>query len=69
MTAKGILLQNLRTFSSGTIANLIGSDRYVVIDRAATTALLYAAALPEEECKKYQTFDQICDLFKKANGK
>ena len=69
MTAKGNLLRNLRTFSSGTIAVLIGSDRYTMIDRAVSAAVLYAADMPEEECEKYQTFDDICRLFKKANGK
>ena len=69
MTAKGNLLRSLRTLSSGTIASLIGSDRYSVIDRASSTAIMYAAALPEEECKQYQTFEDICRLFKLANGK
>lgn len=69
MTAKGTLLRNLRTLSSGTIASLIGNDRYAAIDRAATAAVLYAAALPEDECKKYETFDDICRLFRAANGK
>ena len=69
MTAKGNLIHTLNSLSSGTIATLIGSDRYAVIDRAANTAVLYAAAMPEEECKKYQTFDDICRLFKEANGK
>lgn len=69
MNAKENLIRTLNTMSSGTIASLIGSDRYAVIDRAANTAVLYAAALPEEECKKYQTFEEICRLFKTANGK
>lgn len=69
MTAKGNLMRQINTLSSGTIANLIGSDRYIAIDRAATQAILYVSALPEEECKKYQTFEDICRLFKTANGK
>lgn len=69
MKAKEYLIHTLNTMSSGTIASLIGSDRYAVIDRAANTAVLYAAAMTEEECKKYHTFEEICRLFKTANGK
>ena len=69
MNAKENLIWTLSTMSSGTIAGLIGSDRYAVIDRAANTAVLYAAALTEDECKKYRTFEEICSLFKTANGK
>ena len=69
MTSKENLLRNLRTLSSGTIASLIGSNSYAVIDRASSTAIIYAAALPEEDCKQYQTFEDICRLVKRANGK
>ena len=37
------LLFNLRSLSSGTIGNAIGSDRYAVIDRAIGGAILYAS--------------------------
>ena len=68
MTAKGNLMHHFRTLSSGTIAEMIGSVYYTAIDHAVSRAILYVAKMPEEECKKYQTFDQICNLFKLANG-
>lgn len=51
------LLHALRTMSSGTIASAIGSCKYAVIDRAATSATLYASEkAPDEE------IDAVSDL-------
>ena len=36
------LMTNLRSLSAGTIGHAIGSDRYAVIDRASSGAILYA---------------------------
>lgn len=52
MTEKGRVLQWLRTCSSGTAADIIGSDRYAAIDRALSKAILYAASLDESACER-----------------
>ena len=44
------LIHHLTTLSSGTIARAIGSNRYILIDRAINNAVLYAArSAPDEE--------------------
>lgn len=63
---KGEILRNIRSMSSGTIANLIGNSKYVIIDRAATAAMERASALTDAECKAIETFEDICNLFKKG---
>ena len=66
MTEKGRVLHQLRNMSSGTIASLIGSNKYLIIDRAATTAILYAARLTEDRCREVQTMEDLCNLFLEA---
>lgn len=39
----------LRSLSAGTIANAIGSNKYAVIDRAVSSAILYAIEQAAED--------------------
>lgn len=67
MTEKGRVLHMLRNLSSGTIAGLIGSDKYMIIDRAATTAILYVSnTVSENRCRGVQTMEDLCNLFLEA---
>ena len=66
MTAKGELMRNINLLSSGTIAGIIGSDKYTIIDNAVSKAVLYAAQLTEEECAAVQTMEDIANLFRAA---
>ena len=67
MTEKGRVLHQLRNMSSGTIAGLIGSDKYVIIDRAATTAVLYVSnTVSENRCREIQTMEDLCSIFLEA---
>ena len=67
MTEKGRVLHPLRNMSSGTIAGLIGSDKYVIIDRAATTAVLYVSnTVSEDRCREIQTMEDLCSIFLEA---
>ncbi|MBQ6599993.1 MAG: hypothetical protein IJH79_20805 [Lentisphaeria bacterium] len=67
MTEKGRVLHQLRNMSSGTIAGLIGSDKYVIIDRAATTAVLYVSnTVSEDRCREIQTMEDLCSIFLEA---
>lgn len=43
------LTRYMRTLTSGTIAATIGSDKYIVIDRAVTGAILYTIKKATEE--------------------
>lgn len=43
------LTRSLRTLSSGTIASAVGSDKYIIIDRSVTGAILYAIEKATEE--------------------
>lgn len=54
------LTRSLRTLSSGTIAQVIGSDRYADIDRAVTAAILYAIEkATEDEIKRLKGFPGV----------
>ena len=67
MTAKGELMRNINLLSSGTIAEFIGSDKYAVIDRAATKTLLYVSTrMTEQECAAVQTMEDMAALFARA---
>ena len=67
MTAKGELMRNINLLSSGTIAGFIGSDKYAVIDRAATKTLLYVSTrMTEQECAAVQTMEDLAALFARA---
>ena len=51
------LIHHLTTLSSGTIARAIGSDRYILIDRAINNAVIYAAdAAPDAEISATEGF-------------
>lgn len=70
MTEKGRVLHQLRSMSSGTIASLIGSDKYMIIDRAATNAILYVSTtVSEDRCRGIQTMEDICKIFLEAQKK
>lgn len=70
VTNKGRVLWQIRGMSSGTIANLIGSTKYLVIDRAADIAAMYVIEnLSEADCEQVQTFEDLCEMFLKANRK
>lgn len=43
------LTAHLRSLSAGTIASVIGSDRYAVIDRSVSSAILYAIEQASED--------------------
>ena len=67
MTAKGNLMHRIRNMSSGTIAGIIGTTKYILIDRAASKALLYVSEkMTEQECAAVQTMEDICSVFLKA---
>ena len=66
MTAKGELMRQINLMSSGTIAGIIGSDKYAVIDRAACQTLELISRMTEEECAAVQTMEDIAALFAKA---
>lgn len=67
MTEKSRVLHQLRNMSSGTIAGLIGSDRYMIIDRAATNAILYVSnTVSEDRCREIQTMEDLCKIFMEA---
>lgn len=67
MTAKGILMQQINLLSSGTIAQFVGSDKYTVIDRAATKTLLYVSTrMTDAECAAVQTMEDIAAIFAMA---
>lgn len=67
MTEKGRVLHQLRNMSSGTIAGLIGSDKYMIIDRAATNAILYVSSeLSEDRCREIRTMEDLCKIFLEA---
>ena len=68
MTEKGRVLHWLRTVSSGTVAHVIGCNRYVVIDRVISKAAVAVAGMTEEECKAIQTMEDYCALLIKAKG-
>lgn len=54
------LTLKLRTLTSGTIANAIGSDKYVVIDRSVTGAILYTIEqATEEETALIEELDEV----------
>lgn len=70
VTNKGRVLWQIRGMTSGTIANLISSTKYVVIDRASDIAAMYVIEnLSEEDCERIQTFEDLCEMFLKANKK
>lgn len=51
------LVTHLSTLSSGTIARAIGSDRYIIIDRAIGNAIIYAAEVaPDAEIEAAEGF-------------
>ena len=57
------LCWNLRTMSSGTIANIVGSPKYVVIDRAITNATLYAYEhATDAEIEAVKNYADICNF-------
>lgn len=66
MSEKNRVLTYLRTMSSGTIAGIIGSPKYSLIDAAYSRAILYAAGLSEQECKGIQTMEDFAEIFKKS---
>lgn len=54
------LTNHLRSLSSGTIAHAIGSDRYSVIDRSVSSAILYAIEqASEDEIKPLTGLDGV----------
>lgn len=54
------LTRYLRTLTSGTIASAIGSDKYVVIDRSITGAILYTIEqATEEETAPIEELDEV----------
>lgn len=69
MTEKGRVLHYLRNLSSGTIAGIIGSNKYQLIDRAASKAILYAASLTESECAAVRTMEDYTKLIQAAQGR
>ena len=70
MTEKGRVLHYLRNLSSGTLAGIVGSTKYAVLDRAASNALLYASrVLTEEECGAVRTMEDYTNLVLAAQGR
>lgn len=65
-TAKGELMHQINLLSSGTIAGIIGSSKYSVIDLAACQTLELISRMTEEECAAVQTMEDIAVLFRKA---
>lgn len=60
------LTQYLLTMSSGTIAKAIGSTSYRMIDRAITSAILYAyEQASEDEIKACNELDDIIQFINK----
>ena len=66
MTAKGELMRQINLLSSGTIAGIIGSSKYSVIDRAAYKTLLLVSSMTEDECAAVRTLEDIAALFHQA---
>lgn len=67
MTAKEKLIRDIRLMSSGTIAGIIGTTKYILIDQAASKALLYVSEkMTEQECAAIHTMEDICSVFLKA---
>ena len=57
------LCSSLRSLSAGTIANIVGSPKYAVIDMAITVATLYAYEhAPESEVKAVKDYADICNF-------
>ena len=54
------LTRFLRTLTSGTVAGAIGSDKYVVIDRSVTGAILYTIEqATDEETAPIEELDDV----------
>ena len=58
---KGEILKYFRTLSSGTVAHIIGSSKYIVIDRAISKAMEYVMK-PENEFYGELGLDLIADI-------
>lgn len=55
--------RSLLTLSAGTIADIIGSDKYIIIDRAINTATLYAYEhAPDTEIESINDFSGVCSF-------
>ena len=63
---KGRVLQWLRQVSAGTVANMIGSCKYAVIDSTLSKAALLASAMDDEQLKAIQTMADYETLLRSA---
>lgn len=58
----------LWSVSAGTMAQIIGSTKYSVIDAACSKAILYASSLPEAHYGDDFRLPEVWQLVREANG-
>lgn len=61
---KNEAMQAIATLSSGTIATLIHSDKYSIIDDTVSKWILAIASAPEDAFKQCETWRGVLDIIK-----